>query len=182
MCGPSTGRAAKRGCSTASTSSTSAATWPTRDRCRPPRGCDLVFHAAAYHPIHSLDRAGALREAVSGTNVLTAAAEAEVGRLVYTSTLPPWAAAELVARPTSANFICLVQVPGSGDPAGSWAMEAEALARCCWGLPLVIVIPTAVFGPWNVKPTTGEILLNVAEGRFPVWLDLEPEHRRRPRQ
>jgi dihydroflavonol-4-reductase len=38
---------------------------------------------------------------------------------------------------------------------------------------VVIVNPTAVFGPWDVKPTTGEILVNVAKGRLPVWLDLE---------
>ena len=49
----------------------------------------------------------------------------------------------------------------------------RSLARRRRGLPVVIVNPTAVFGPWDVKPTTGEILLNVAQGRFPVWLDLE---------
>jgi dihydroflavonol-4-reductase len=30
------------------------------------RGCDVVFHAAAYYPRHSLDMAGSLREAVNG--------------------------------------------------------------------------------------------------------------------
>ena len=37
------------------------------------RGCDVVFHAAAYYPRHSLDMAGSLREAVTGMrNVLRA--------------------------------------------------------------------------------------------------------------
>ncbi len=52
-------------------------------------------------------------------------------------------------------------------------MESEAWRASAQGQPIVIVNPTAVFGPWDVKPTTGEILLNVAKGRFPVWLDLE---------
>ncbi len=38
------------------------------------RGCDIVFHAAAYYPRHSLDMAGSLKEAVDGMrNVLRAA-------------------------------------------------------------------------------------------------------------
>jgi dihydroflavonol-4-reductase len=52
-------------------------------------------------------------------------------------------------------------------------MEAEAWRAIARGLPVVIVNPAAVFGPWDVKPATGEILLNVAQGRLPVWLDLD---------
>lgn len=51
-------------------------------------------------------------------------------------------------------------------------MEAEAWRAAASGLPVVIVNPTAVLGPWDIKPTTGEILRNVAKGRIPVWLDL----------
>jgi dihydroflavonol-4-reductase len=138
------------------------------------RGCDVVFHAAAYYPRHSLDLAGSLRDAVHGMrNVLGAAAETGVGRLVYTSTLttlgPP-------AEPDRLTDEGDFYLPGSTNSAyfeSKWAMEAEAWRAIAEGLPLVIVNPTAVFGPWDVKPTTGEILLNVAKGRVPVWLDLE---------
>jgi dihydroflavonol-4-reductase len=137
-------------------------------------GCDVVLHAAAYYPRHSLDMAGSLREAVRGMrNVLYSAAQAGVDRLVYTSTLttigPPGDPARLADE---RDFY----TPGSTDSAyfeSKWAMEAEAWRAIATGQAVVIVNPTAVFGPWDSKPATGEILLNVAKGRFPVWLDLE---------
>jgi dihydroflavonol-4-reductase len=138
------------------------------------RGCDFVFHAAAYYPRHSLDMAGSLRDAVSGMrNVLRASDRAGIGKLVYTSTLttvgPP---AEPGRLADERDFY----LPGSTKSAYfecKWAMEAEAWRAISAGLPVVIANPTAVFGPWDVKPTTGEILLNVAKGRFPIWLDLQ---------
>jgi dihydroflavonol-4-reductase len=138
------------------------------------RGCEFVFHAAAYYPRHSLDMAGSLREAVGGMrNVLDAAAQAAVGRLVYTSTLTTLGSPGESGRLADERDFYL---PGSTRSAyfeSKWAMEAEAWRAAAAGLPVVIVNPTAVFGPWDVKPTTGEILLNVAKGRFPVWLDLQ---------
>jgi dihydroflavonol-4-reductase len=138
------------------------------------RGCDVVFHAAAYYPRHSLDMAGSLRSAVQGMrHVLDAAASANVARLVYTSTLttigPPSESGRLADE---RDFY----LPGSTKSAyfeSKWAMESEAWRAIAEGLPAVIVNPTAVFGPWDVKPATGEILLNVAKGRLPIWLDLE---------
>lgn len=138
------------------------------------RGCDVIFHAAAYYPLHSLDLRGSIRQAVTEMRgVLRAAAETGVDRLIYTSTLttvgPPSEAGRLA---NERDFY----VPGSTGSAyfeSKWVMEAEAWRAASEGLPVTIVNPTAVFGPWDVKPTTGEILLNVAKGRFPVWLDLD---------
>ena len=36
-------------------------------------------------------------------------------------------------------------------------------------MPVVILNPAAVFGPGDVKPTTGELLLRVAKGQFPFY-------------
>jgi dihydroflavonol-4-reductase len=138
------------------------------------QGCDVVFHAAAYYPLHSLDTHRSLREAVTEMRaVLSAAAHARVTKLVYTSTLTTLGPAAEAGRLADESDFYL---PGSTDSAyfeSKWAMEAEAWRAIAAGLPVVIVNPTAVFGPWDVKPTTGEILLNVAKGHFPVWLDLE---------
>jgi dihydroflavonol-4-reductase len=138
------------------------------------RGCDVVFHAAAYYPHHSLDMNGSLREAVQGMrSVLDAAAQTRVGRLVFTSTLTTLGPPSEPGRLSDERDFYL---PGSTDSAyfeSKWAMEAEAWRAVATGLPVVIVNPTAVFGPWDVVPTTGEILLNVAKGRFPIWVDLE---------
>ena len=137
-------------------------------------GCDVVFHAAAYYPRHSIDLDGSLRTAVSGMrNVLEAAARSNVSRLVYTSTLTTIASPGVEGRLADEEDFYL---PGSTKSAyfeTKWAMEAEAWRAAAAGLPVVIVCPSAVFGPWDVKPTTGEIMLNVAKGRFPIWLDLE---------
>jgi dihydroflavonol-4-reductase len=137
-------------------------------------GCDVVFHAAAYYPRHSLDMNASLRDAVLGMrNVLDAAARTGVGRLVYTSTLTTLGPPSEPGRLANERDFYL---PGSTNSAyfeSKWAMEAEAWRAIVSGLPLIIVNPTAVFGPWDVVPTTGEILINVAKGRFPVWVDLE---------
>jgi dihydroflavonol-4-reductase len=137
-------------------------------------GCEVVFHAAAYYPRHSLDIDGSLRAAVGGMrNVLKAAARSDVYRLVYTSTLTTVASPGEEGRLADERDFYL---PGSTKSAYfevKWAMEMEAWRAAAAGLPVVIVCPSAVIGPWDVKPTTGEILLNVAKGRFPIWLDLD---------
>jgi len=138
------------------------------------QGCDLVFHAAAYYPLHSLDRDGSLRAAVRGMrHVLQAARQAEVGRLVYTSSLTTIGPTGEPGRLADEGDFYLPGSTGSAYFECKWAMESEAWRAAAAGLPLVIVNPTAVFGPWDAKPATGEILLNVAKGHLPVWLDLD---------
>jgi dihydroflavonol-4-reductase len=138
------------------------------------RGCDVVFHSAGYYPLHSLDTAGSMREAVDGMrHVLDAAAEVGVGRLVYTSTLTTVGPPGEPDRLADERDFYLPGSTGSAYFESKWAMEAEAWRAAAEGLPVVIVNPAPTFGPWDVKPAIGEILLNVAKGRLPVWLDLE---------
>jgi len=138
------------------------------------RGCDVVIHSAAYYPLHSLDMAGSLRQAAGQMRaVLNAVAEAGVGRLVYTSSLTTVGPASEPGRLADERDYYLPGSTGSAYFEAKWTMEAEAWRAVARGLPVVIVNPTAVFGPWDVKPTTGEILVNVARGRLPVWLDLD---------
>jgi dihydroflavonol-4-reductase len=138
------------------------------------RGCDLVIHSAAYYPLHSLDMAGSLRLAASQMrHVLNAVAEARVARLVYTSSLTTVGASSDPGRLADERDYYLPGSTGSAYFEAKWAMEAEAWRAIARGLPVVIVNPAAVFGPWDAKPATGEILINVAKGRLPVWLDLD---------
>ncbi len=138
------------------------------------RGCDVVFHAAAYYPRHSLDINGSLREAVLGMrNVLAAGERTGIGRLVFTSTLTTIGPPSEPGRLSNEQDFYLPGSTGSAYFESKWAMEVEAWRAIANGAPLVIVNPSAVFGPWDVGPATGEIMVNVAKGRMPFWLDLE---------
>lgn len=136
------------------------------------KGCDVIFHAAAYYPQSSRDIPGevAYAEAQMG-RVLETARQAGIGRLIYTSSLttvgPPSQPGRLADERDYYS-------PGSSDSAyyeAKFAMEQLALQAAVDGLPVVILLPTAVFGPGDVKPTTGQMLLEVAKGRIPAYFD-----------
>lgn len=137
-------------------------------------GCDVVFHAAAYYPEGTSNAWEAVEKGVAGMrNVLAAAAEADVGRLVYTSSLttvgPPRDSRDLADEED-------LYTPGSVPLPYfevKWAMEMEAMRAAARGLPVVVVIPAAVLGPGDVKPTTGELLLWVAKGALPGYVEGE---------
>lgn len=135
-------------------------------------GCDVLFHAAAHYSQGSRDTAGevAYAEAQMG-RVLEAAWRTGIGRLIYTSSLttigPPSQPGRLADE---RDFY----TPGSSDSAyyeSKFAMEQMALRAATDGLPVVILLPSAVFGPGDVKPVTGQVLVTVAKGRVPVYLD-----------
>jgi dihydroflavonol-4-reductase len=133
------------------------------------RGCPLVFHAAGYYPQRARSLQETLRHGVLGMrNVLAAATVAEVKRLVYTSAL------STIGRPSEPGRLANesdLYVPGSVQNPYfevKWAMEMEAMRAVAQGLPVVTVIPTVVFGPGDVKPATGALLLRVAQKRLPV--------------
>jgi dihydroflavonol-4-reductase len=136
------------------------------------RGCPLVFHAAGYYPHRARDVWETVRHGVTGMrNVLAAASAAGVKRLVYTSALttvgPPSDPGQLASERD-------LYTPGSVPLPYfevKWAMEMEATRATAQGLPVVTVLPTTVFGPGDVKPTTGAILLMVARGQLPVTVE-----------
>jgi dihydroflavonol-4-reductase len=134
-------------------------------------GCRFLFHAAAYYPRHSQNLRGHLRRAVGGLrNVLSAAIRARVEKLVFTSSLTTIGPPGDPERPANERNRYL---PGSTDSAYfevKYAMEMEVLGAAAAGLPAVVVNPTVVLGPGDVKPTTGALLVAVARGQVPIWL------------
>jgi dihydroflavonol-4-reductase len=136
------------------------------------RGCPLVFHAAGYYPRSARNIQEIVRHGVTGMrNALNAAVTAGVKRFIYTSSLttvgPP-------ADPSRLANTHDLYTPGSiPNPyyEVKWAMEMEALRAAAQGLPVIVVLPTAAFGPGDVKPTTSALLLAVAQRRVPGYVE-----------
>jgi len=137
------------------------------------QSCEVVFHAAAYYPSTERRIPPCVQTGVREMRtVLGAAKAAGVGRVVYTSSLstigPPPEGANRLADERDAY------VPGSVRSPyyeAKWAMEVEAALATLAGLPVVTLVPTTVFGPGDVKPTTGELLVMVARRSLPVMVD-----------
>lgn len=136
-------------------------------------GVEVVFHAAGYYPRHSRNVPFHIAHAVTQTrNVIMACRHAEVGRLVFTSTLttigPPPFGEDRQADERD-HYL-----PGSLVRSAyyecKYAMESEVLRASARGLPAVIVNPTAVFGPGDINLTLGGALLAVAGGWMVAWL------------
>ena len=131
--------------------------------------CDVVFHAAGYYPRTSRNPGGQVRLArAQMDNVLEAFRRARPQLLVYTSSL------STIGRPGEAGRLANesdVYQPGSVPVCYfdvKIAMEQAALAA---GLPVIVMCPTGVFGPGDVKPTSGVLLLMVARGQGYFYMD-----------
>jgi dihydroflavonol-4-reductase len=136
------------------------------------RSVEAVFHAAGYYPHNSLAPRRALRLATAGMrNVLECARNAGVRRMIYTSslsTIGPPAAGRVQADERD------YYLPGSvADPyfESKWAMESEVYRVAAAGQEVVALCPTAVFGPGDVKPTSGTVLLALARGLLPAYVE-----------
>jgi dihydroflavonol-4-reductase len=130
-----------------------------------------VFHAAGYYPTVTFDRAAALRKCVTGMrHLIGSAREAGVRRVVYTGTLstigvPP----EGRAADERDHYL-----PGQVDDTYwevKWAMEQECWRAVAEGQDVVVTNPTICFGPGDVKPTSGAILVHLAKRRLPAFMD-----------
>jgi dihydroflavonol-4-reductase len=137
------------------------------------KDCEAVFHVAADYRLWVPQPKEMFANNVDGTrNVMVAAGEAGVPRIVYTSSvatlgLPQDAAAADEDTPaTQADMI---------GPYKQSKFAAEAVVRAMIadkGLPAVIVHPSTPIGPWDRRPTpTGQIIVEAASGNMPAYVD-----------
>jgi dihydroflavonol-4-reductase len=137
--------------------------------CAAARGCDGIFHVGALYSF-AAPASEVLAVNVGGTRNVIAAARAEGGRLVYTSSIATVGGMRDGVLPDE-------QSTPVGSPPGPYKKskwEAEALVReeARSGLDAVIVNPTFPVGVGDVKPTpTGALIRDFLDGRIPAYVD-----------
>lgn len=125
------------------------------------RGCDRVFHLAALYALWTPrpDRFDAVN--VEGTrNVLQAAAEAGVGRIVHTSSIAVFGGQGPHRDATEESPFVLGR---TGDPyaLSKYGAHQVALQLAAQGVDVTIVAPCGPLGPGDIGPTpTGRLLLS----------------------
>ena len=135
-------------------------------------GCATVYHVAAMYALWARNPREIYDSNVTGTiNILEAAGQAGVQKIVYTSS------------------VATIGLPKDGTPGteevplppedmvsdykrSKYLAEQEVLKYAQRGLPVVIVNPSFPVGAWDVKPTpSGQIIVNFLRGKIPAYVD-----------
>ncbi len=137
------------------------------------RGCRAVFHIAADYRLWAVDPAPMYATNVDGSlNVLNAAAEAGVERLVYTSSVAVLGTHADGSPADEQTPVTLASMVGHYKRSKYLAEQAVAERARELGASVVIVNPSTPVGPGDIKPTpTGRIILDAARGRIPAFVD-----------
>src|SRR5260221_7047976 len=124
------------------------------------RGCEAVFHVAADYRIWVPDREKMNRTNVQGTvNLLQAAAAAGVSRIVYTSSVATLRLRDDGLPSDEESHAELCDIIGAYKQSKFLAEREVKRLVADAGIPVVIVQPSAPFGPGDVKPTpTGRLV------------------------
>ncbi len=136
------------------------------------KGCLQLYHVAADYRLWSRDPRELYRSNVDGTrNILSAARDEGVEKIVYTSTvgaigIPPGGASGTEETPVSLTDMV-------GDYKRSkFLAEQEALRfHREEGLPVVVVNPSTPVGEGDIKPTpTGKIVVDFLNRKMPAFI------------
>jgi len=136
------------------------------------RGAHAIYHCAADYRLFARKRREVFRTNVAGTdNLLRAAADAAIERVVYTSSVGT------LGRKCNADPADETTPVSRSEMIGAYKtskFDAERIAES-WarrGLPVVIVNPSTPVGELDVKPTpTGRMIVDFLNGRMPAYVD-----------
>lgn len=142
--------------------------------CQAVAGCAVVFHTAALYRFWARDPRDFYAVNVDGTrNVLVAARDAGVDRVVYTSTVGTLGLDGARDGPGAREL----DYPDVGHLFGAYkrskyVAEHEVLRAAAEGLPVSLVLPTLPLGPRDRAPTpSGRIVLDFLNGRMPGYVE-----------
>lgn len=148
-----------------------------RDRAslqRAVQGCDALFHVAADYRLWTPDPEVMYDTNVRGSQeLILAAAEAGIRRMVYTSSVAVLGIpADHRTPSTEETPSALEMMIGHYKRSKFLAEETVRKLTLQNQLQLVIVNPSTPIGPRDVKPTpTGRVVLDTLCGRMPAYVD-----------
>ncbi len=135
-------------------------------------GCRQLYHVAAHYALWARDPSVFYKANVEGTRAIMAAArEANVERIVYTSTIGTIGLPEGGGVGTEDTPVSLTRMAGDYKRS-KYLAEQEVLQLAQAGCPVVIVNPSAPVGVGDVKPTpTGRIIVDFMHKRMVAFIE-----------
>jgi dihydroflavonol-4-reductase len=136
-------------------------------------GCSALFHVAAVYRLWVRQPQEIYEANVNGThNLMIAAANAGVKRIVYTSSVATLGLTRDGSPADEDTPVSLADMTGHYKRS-KFLAEAEVKKLADeQGLPVVIVNPSTPVGPRDIKPTpTGRIIIDALSGRMPAYVD-----------
>jgi len=136
------------------------------------KGCDALFHVAAFYSLARRDAAAVMHANVAGTQaVLAAAKRARVPRVVHTSSVAA-IGVRADGAPADESYQSAPEALTGVYKRSKFFAEEAVRAAARDGLDVVIVNPSTPIGPWDRKPTpTGNIVIRFATGRMPAYVE-----------
>ncbi len=136
------------------------------------KGCSMLFHVAADYRFDVPNPDEVYKSNVDGTrDLLEAAGEAGVSRIVYTSTVGCIGLPGNGQLGTEDTPVSLDKMIGTYKRT-KFQAEQVVLGLAQRSLPVVIVNPTAPIGERDIKPTpTGDTILRFLKRRMPAVVD-----------
>jgi dihydroflavonol-4-reductase len=137
-------------------------------------GARFCFHLAAKFGFWPKDPAAFYAVNVRGSqNVVRAALDASVERIVYTSTVATLGLWKTKAgQPSDEDDVAdLTHLYGNYKQT-KYVAEHEVLRLAAQGAPVVLVLPTMPHGPFDQRPTpSGKVVLDYLNARMPGYVD-----------
>jgi dihydroflavonol-4-reductase len=136
------------------------------------KGVSTVYHVAADYRLWCRDPQELYRANAGGTeNVLAAAAEAGVSKVVYTSSVAALGLTEDGTPGNEATPVFRERIVGHYKKS-KYDAERVAAGWAAKGLPVVIVNPSTPIGERDIKPTpTGQMIVDFLNRRMPAYVD-----------
>jgi dihydroflavonol-4-reductase len=135
-------------------------------------GCEVVFHVAADYRLWAVNGRELYDSNVAGTrNILSAAKESGVRRVVYTSSVATMGFGNNGRLTDESTPVALANMIGDYKKSKFMA-EQLVIEAAHGGQDVVMVNPTTPIGERDIKPTpTGQIIVDFLKRKFPAYVD-----------